>query len=794
MLSAADALVVSRDPSLLGLRALLDPDHLLAILRQLLGDAGAAAVRTRYVRYKPRTSCLVGFDIVVGDSTQLIGHAKAFGPADQLKLLKSASKTVRGRSAGNQWVIERLGILVSLFPQDSEIKVLPWLAEDASRTQLLRKLLPARPGLWDAPLETLAYKPQRRYVARLSGQAAREAAVLKCYAGRAFEAADPAARLFRSGEILRLAKRIGRSRRHRILALEWLPGRLLLDVLQNASDADAVDAVQQTARAVAELHRQRPTSMVAAPADEPATALFAAAAEVGFISPPLADRANELASRIGASLAAAGSAAASLHGDFYPKQVVLQPDHRVALIDLDEVMLGPAELDLGNFAAHLHRYTLCGRVPEDRATAAIGVLADAYRAAGGLADSRRLAVHTAAGLMRLASQPFRNREDDWPTGIERAIQLAERLLPRDDAHAERVRSTGQAVQRPAAAAADDSDADLQEPSKADPTMPFIVAALDPQAAEKEFARCPDVLEAIGVGARVTRVRAVRHRPGRRCLIEYDVRPPQGEPFSLVGKARAKGLDETGYGLVRSLRAVGFGDDSDDRVSVPQPIGRVPAWRMWLQRKVPGVSSARLLSEPDGVQLAQRIAAAAMKLHHLGPPSRRRHTLDDELRILHAQLSLVAAQYPEWTVRLNELLAGCDRLAAKMPPRPPLCGIHRDFYPDQVHVDVTNDRLYVLDLDLYCEGDPAVDAGNFIAHLTEHGLRESGDPTRLRDREQAIAEQFVDCYGAAIAPRVAGYAALTLARHVFISTRIAQRSRLTEQLLQLVEARVKSPAQ
>src|SRR5206468_12183180 len=95
-----------------------------------------------------------------------------------------------------------------------------------------------------------------------------------------------------------------------------------------------------------------------------------------------------------------------------------------------------------------------------------------------------------------------------------------------------------------------------------------------------------------------------------------------------------------------------------------------------------------------------------------------HTMDDELHILHECLPLVAQQKPACAKRIERILSACDRLAATVP-KPKPCGIHRDFYPAQVIVE--GSQLYLIDFDLYCTGDPALDVGNFVGHITEQSL-------------------------------------------------------------------------
>ena len=324
----------------------------------------------------------------------------------------------------------------------------------------------------------------------------------------------------------------------------------------------------------------------------------------------------------------------------------------------------------------------------------------------------------------------------------------------------------------------------------DPAMPFLAQALDPLEVQRQFECCLPSSTAGNKPFQLRAIRVVRHKPGRRCLIEYDVETaghdgPDGV-LILVGKARAKGIDDSTYHLLVSLRNAGFGTDSLDGVCVPEPVGIITAFRMWLQRKVPGISATRLLTEPGGAGLARRIAEAIHKLHQTGIPSTRRHTMADELRILYERLPLVARMKPQWANRLERILDACDRLDATTP-EPALRGVHRDFYAD--HVVVDGPRLYLLDFDLYCEGDPGLDIGNFVAHLTEQSLRTLGDPNALRDGEQALEERFVELAGEATRVAVRAYTLLTLVRHISLSTQFTERRPFTECLLQVCEQRL-----
>jgi hypothetical protein len=327
---------------------------------------------------------------------------------------------------------------------------------------------------------------------------------------------------------------------------------------------------------------------------------------------------------------------------------------------------------------------------------------------------------------------------------------------------------------------------------ADPALPSLALALDPVEVRRAFGRPLPRLAGHDGAVQVRAVRVTRHKPGRRCVVEYDLAverpgaPP--EAITLVGKVRAGRFGKSGYRLLGALREAGFGPDSPDGISVPEPLGTLPAFRMWLQRKVPGRVATELLAAPGGMSLARRIAEAAHKVHRAGVPAEKRHTMADELRILHACLPTVAAGEPRWSGRLERLLDACARLGAATPEPAPQ-GIHRDFYGDQVIVDSDDGRLYLLDFDLYCAGDPGLDLGNFLGHITEHSLRTRGDPGALEDVERAMEERFVELAGEALRASVRAYATLTLGRHVYLSTRFAERRAMTGALLELCEARL-----
>ena len=320
----------------------------------------------------------------------------------------------------------------------------------------------------------------------------------------------------------------------------------------------------------------------------------------------------------------------------------------------------------------------------------------------------------------------------------------------------------------------------------DPVLRHSAAALEPVAVTQAFAAARFASEDLS-GDRLQSIHVTRHKPGRRCVIEYQlVANDNSAAMTLIGKIRRKRTGRSAFELSRAFCAHGFHAAAADGISVPDAIAYVKKLGLWLQRKVPGEEATALLLTPTGPDIAARIAKAAFKIHHSNVPVARVHGIDNELEILESCLDQVVRAQPTWKFRIERLKLCAQRLAETLGNRE-TCGIHRDFYADQIIVD--GDRLWLLDFDLYCQGDPALDIGNFIGHVTEQSLRVSGYPKTLFAVEQAIEDGYVALAGESMRYPIRVYALLTLMRHIYLSTQHESRRHTTEWLLTLCETRV-----
>lgn len=322
----------------------------------------------------------------------------------------------------------------------------------------------------------------------------------------------------------------------------------------------------------------------------------------------------------------------------------------------------------------------------------------------------------------------------------------------------------------------------------DAALPALDAALDPEAAGRAFESSKRYA---GAQVRVQRASLLRHKPGRRAVIAYDyaVSWPDGrtEAIAAVGKMRAARPPRTAYTLLRRLWQHGFDADSPDGISVPQPLAKVPALDLWLQRRVPGVVATSLLTTPAGVPLARRVVDAAHKLHRAGVAPERAHGPREELAVLDRLFDEVGQRETRLKAPLRALLDRCRRVAAELAG--PATGIHRDFYADQIIVDGT--RLFLLDFDLYCHGHAALDLGNFAGHLVEQALREPANAPALTAARDALEARHLADTGADGERPLRIYTALTVARHVALSTRLPGRAHTTAAVLDAAMGRLEA---
>jgi aminoglycoside phosphotransferase (APT) family kinase protein len=430
MLSPADELLIAREEGMPGLATLLDEEAFAGLLRTLCPAVEIGLVQATYVRYKPQTSCLVAYRLHVAGAETLV-YAIAHAGDAQDKLAKAEQWCEIGSALGPGCLtVATLGLVIYGFPTDRELKALHKLADPTTRQQLFERLLPDSPQFWKSDLIHLRYKPERRYVARL--QAEGRQVLVKFYNVHDYPNAALAARAFSSKQALHVVPLLGHSDKYQVQAWAWLAGQPLDEALP--STPGTAKMLHQVACALAMLHGKKRSRLMPYPPAAEIAAVQMAAAAVAAICPQWTVRAQDLAGRLTQQFESTTFRPCAIHSDFSADQVLLLDDERVVLLDLDNAGMGDPMSDLGAFVAKLKQDALHGLLPRARADHLVGEFVQAYRSlAPHTWDATRFYTQTAARLLRLASEPFRQRKANWVDAVEATLHLAEEIS--DYAHA-----------------------------------------------------------------------------------------------------------------------------------------------------------------------------------------------------------------------------------------------------------------------------------------------------------------------------------------------------------------------
>lgn len=320
-------------------------------------------------------------------------------------------------------------------------------------------------------------------------------------------------------------------------------------------------------------------------------------------------------------------------------------------------------------------------------------------------------------------------------------------------------------------------------------MPELECALDRHRMQPILAALAESQALADGPVRLSSSRMVRHKPGRRCIVRYQLKSRNGttdQRQTLLGKMRARSFDQKTFELMQQLWRGSFGPKSGDTIRVPEPVGAIPQLNMWLQRYIEAQTLAEQLDLPNAGDLCFVAAVALYKLHSSGPCPKRQHTLNDEIRILDKGLDDVKKSLVCFAERIDQVQQACKSLAQRIDNYVST-SIHRDFYPNQLLMN--GDSVWLLDLDLYAEGDPALDVGNFVAHLQEASLRRYGHGHGYSHLEQAFLDGYQAASARPLSFSIQSYVTLTLARHIAISRRISSRRHTTLKLITVCEQRL-----
>ena len=421
--AAAD--LVRRDRSIPGLGLMLDPSRLLTQLNGKLDCSRVEEIKLVYLRYKPGMNCLALYELTAAGHTSK-AYAKAHGEDAAGKMSKSVERTVIDGVLGpGRVVLEDRQIIFSTFPNDAKLASLQCLSDADYRQRLFRRLF--GPGsTWQSSTfgQALNYKPERRYVVRLT-RADGEPALAKFYSRSGYAKARTISRKLGENREGFYPETIGRSKKHAVIAYRWQSGTTLrqlhIDGELRLSDLAAAAAT------LAEFHASGCGGLLPLKASEQTERLSTLAKHVGVLLPHLHRRAEYVAHQLAQWLDCQTPVRQPVHGDFYDKQAIVC-DRHVSLIDLDAVRLDNPLLDLGSYIAHLERQAGNHTMAVTDVELQKKTLVRAYTQSAGHVSTDQLNKYIALGLFDLIHHPFRDWTHNWPAQTEQLLERVESLF------------------------------------------------------------------------------------------------------------------------------------------------------------------------------------------------------------------------------------------------------------------------------------------------------------------------------------------------------------------------------
>ncbi|XZE51909.1 phosphotransferase [Planctomycetaceae bacterium SH139] len=437
IMSVAEPAMVWEDRPLIGLSQCLQGKQIAAVLANepsRLGSTADRQILLQYIRYKPRRRCLTVHRLMpTGNSVRESASPARATQQEGLLVAKALTKEgflkqqqILQRLSGNclSWLADPMLQLILLrFPLDPRLDAVRKVYDPQAQNRVLRRVVGGKHGWRLQAMRSLAYKPERRFVAGLRDSEGFERTI-KFHSADRF--ADAVKRLqLLADSRLPSPKLMHVCERYRAVCLDYLPGTSLTVLL--AGSGGVHDIAELVGSELAQLHQQplaSSWSRIVAIRPERLTEL---ADTMRVLSPALSVRTAEIVTRVLHRLESTRGETTLCHGDFYAKQILVDQGD-VHFIDFDQVGPDDRYRDVANFVAQLHWRERAGDFGFPRLQAVSESFLAGYRRVFLRFDEERYQAQLAAALLRCAMHPFRNAMPDWQAGIEALLEQANAVV------------------------------------------------------------------------------------------------------------------------------------------------------------------------------------------------------------------------------------------------------------------------------------------------------------------------------------------------------------------------------
>lgn len=262
-------------------------------------------------------------------------------------------------------------------------------------------------------------------------------------------------------------------------------------------------------------------------------------------------------------------------------------------------------------------------------------------------------------------------------------------------------------------------------------------------------------------------KTLKHKPGKRCTVMYTLCSETATGFSdapvrVIGKVyRRRRLAARMFTRIAELKRASLLDDQ--LTGIPAPLAFVQDIGLVLHQYVDAPDVRRAIAEdpienasPAPIALCARWLAG---LHDATPvPGLNVKPMDHEIAKADRWCEEIVSRLPEADGRrvrdTQHLLHSRARQMSGAAP----AMIHRDFYYANVLWD--GRRLWMLDFDQMSLGDPALDAGHFLAHVASLSLRTTGRPDAFASAAHGFLDSYLEARPSEMLSRVTWYKAYT----------------------------------
>ncbi len=194
------------------------------------------------------------------------------------------------------------------------------------------------------------------------------------------------------------------------------------------------------------------------------------------------------------------------------------------------------------------------------------------------------------------------------------------------------------------------------------------------------------------------------------------------------------------------------------VRVARPLAYRAEVGLLVQSPLPGRPLMGNRNRTRFAALVDVAAVACAALHRQDLPFGAARTLADHMSRLEAGIQDLTYTAPGLVPTLRRLIDQLGRIAARGTPDPSVPS-HGDFKYDQF---LEHDgRFSLIDLELFCQAEPALDVGTFCAYLIPSAPRDWQDSTAAEVLRARFLEAVLSVPGGARLPRVALFEAAML---------------------------------